>query len=104
MDPTTSEPRAMLLSSSKDVESRAAWRPMPETIDGVPNLCGDDPLIATPPRDPARLAAPAAMAFAGVRAAFVIALHMHQPLIPARGSDLRTAELISNLRYMFEHP
>ena len=29
---------------------------------------------------------------------------MHQPLIPAGGEDLRTAPLISNLQYMFEHP
>ena len=29
---------------------------------------------------------------------------MHQPLIPAGGDDLRTAALISNLRYMTEHP
>ena len=42
--------------------------------------------------------------FAGIQSAFAIALHMHQPLIPAGGDDLRTAALISNLRYMFEHP
>ena len=42
--------------------------------------------------------------FAGIQSAFAIALHMHQPLIPAGGGDLRTAALISNLRYMVEHP
>ena len=42
--------------------------------------------------------------FAGVDSAFAIALHMHQPLIPAGGEDLRSARLISNLQYMEEHP
>ncbi|MFN9643674.1 MAG: glycosyl hydrolase family 57 [Cyanobacteriota bacterium] len=37
--------------------------------------------------------------FAGLRSAFACALHMHQPTIPA-GAD---GELISHLRYMFEH-
>ncbi|MBZ5514674.1 MAG: glycosyl hydrolase family 57 [Acidobacteriia bacterium] len=35
-----------------------------------------------------------------VQAAFAIALHMHQPTIPAGAHG----ELISNLQYMFEHP
>lgn len=39
-----------------------------------------------------------------VNSAFGIALHMHQPTIPAAGDDLRTAGLISNLQYMMEHP
>nr|MBU1327817.1 glycosyl hydrolase family 57 [Candidatus Omnitrophota bacterium] len=34
---------------------------------------------------------------------FGIALHMHQPVIPAGGSDIRTAKLISNLQYMMDH-
>jgi hypothetical protein len=40
--------------------------------------------------------------FAGIRSACAIALHMHQPLIPAGGEDLRTAPLIGNLQYIFE--
>ena len=36
--------------------------------------------------------------------AFAIALHMHQPLIPAGGSDLATAEIISNLKHMMDNP
>ena len=40
--------------------------------------------------------------FARVRSAFAIALHMHQPLIPAGGGDLRTAAIISNLQAMME--
>jgi len=34
---------------------------------------------------------------------FGVALHMHQPIIPAGGDDLRTARLISNLQFMMEH-
>ena len=38
-----------------------------------------------------------------VRSCFGIALHMHQPTIPAQGNDLRTAGLISNLQHMMEN-
>jgi hypothetical protein len=41
--------------------------------------------------------------FEHVRGGFGIALHMHQPLIPAGGSDLRTAAVISNLKYMMDN-
>ncbi|MGA2925753.1 MAG: glycosyl hydrolase family 57 [Solirubrobacteraceae bacterium] len=77
-------------------------------VDGLPNLSGQEPLIAATMRDAsARRVYPIADGqdpFAGIQSAFAIALHMHQPLIPAGGGDLRTAALISNLRYMFEHP
>ncbi|MFH1995903.1 MAG: glycosyl hydrolase family 57 [Candidatus Omnitrophota bacterium] len=38
-----------------------------------------------------------------VKAAFGIALHMHQPTIPAETDDIRSSALISNLQYMMEH-
>lgn len=41
--------------------------------------------------------------FDRIRSAAAIALHMHQPLIPAGGAELQTAPLISNLQYMMEH-
>lgn len=41
--------------------------------------------------------------FGRIRSACAIALHMHQPLIPAGGSDLHTAEIISNLKYMMDN-
>ena len=79
-----------------------------EYVDGLPNLSGEEALIAeTIKRASARpvFAAPAsADPFAGIQSAFAIALHMHQPLIPAGGNELRTAALISNLQYMTEHP
>jgi hypothetical protein len=40
---------------------------------------------------------------AAVRAAFGVALHMHQPTVLG-GGDRTTAPLISNLQYMLEHP
>ena len=42
--------------------------------------------------------------FSRTNSAFSIALHMHQPLIPAGSPDLATAPVISNLLYMMEHP
>ncbi len=79
-----------------------------EYIDGLPNLSGEEGLIAaTTAEAAARRVYPMPNAedpFAGIQSAFAIALHMHQPLIPAGGADVRTAALISNLRYMAEHP
>jgi hypothetical protein len=42
--------------------------------------------------------------FHKVRSSFGIALHMHQPTIPAGGGDLHRAALVSNLQNMFENP
>jgi len=42
--------------------------------------------------------------FSRIHAASAVALHMHQPLIPAGGADLESAEIISNLEYMMQHP
>ncbi len=42
--------------------------------------------------------------FDSITSAYAIALHMHQPLIPAGGHDLHTAEVISNLKDMMNHP
>lgn len=74
-------------------------------IDNVPNICGSEELVAK------------AMAstgpfylhengidFENIESAFAIALHMHQPLIPAGGGDLHTADVISNLKDMMNHP
>jgi hypothetical protein len=38
--------------------------------------------------------------FARMRSAFGIALHMHQPLIPAPGGELRSSAIVSNLQAM----
>jgi hypothetical protein len=41
--------------------------------------------------------------FDRISGAAAIALHMHQPLIPASGGDLRTAAIIGNLQHMMEN-
>jgi hypothetical protein len=75
-----------------------------EYPDGLPNLCGQEQLIAEAVeagrRQPVYLDQHDALA---ADAAFAIALHMHQPLIPAGGADLRSAAVISNLAWMLDH-
>jgi hypothetical protein len=79
-----------------------------ECVDGLPNLSGEEALIAATIEDAgAGRVYPipgSGDPFEKIDSAFAIALHMHQPLIPAGGDELQTAALISNLRYMFEHP
>ena len=80
---------------------------LPEYVDGLPNLCGSESLIEATLREGA--ARPAFLPesrinFGGINSAFAVALHMHQPLIPAGGADLSTAEIISNLKHMMDNP
>jgi len=78
---------------------------LPEYIDGMPNLCGQEDLIAeTMARTGPFYLPESAVNFDQIQRAFAVALHMHQPLIPAGGEDLKTAEIISNLQDMFNHP
>jgi hypothetical protein len=96
------------VSEPPNVQSRAGQHELAEYVDGLPNLSGAEAMIAATIADAAaRPAFPPATSgdpFAAIESAFAIALHMHQPLIPAGGHDLRTAALVSNLRYMSEHP
>ena len=55
----------------------------------------------TPPADAFRSAG--GIDFGRIRAATAVALHMHQPLIPAGGGDLRSAAIIGNLQHMMDH-
>jgi hypothetical protein len=80
---------------------------LPEYVEGIPNICGSETIV-----DAAVQAARKRRVFLrgdlvpfdGVQSAFAIALHMHQPLIPAGGPDLGTAQLVSNLKYMMDNP
>lgn len=81
-------------------------QPLPEYVEGVPNVSGHEAEVAQV------MAAGAAKTlfrdrggvdFGHSRAACAIALHMHQPLIPAGGHDLRTATIIGNLQHMMEN-
>ena len=79
---------------------------IPEYVDGLPNVSGSEQ-AAEQAMEAGRERAFAegrGVDLGAVRATCAVALHQHQPLIPAGGDDLRTAALISNLRYMMEHP
>lgn len=76
-----------------------------ETIDGLPNISGSESLIEQAIRnrpDPV-FKDSSRIDFGRTKSAAAIALHMHQPLIPAGGGDLATAKIISNLKYMMEN-
>jgi len=78
-----------------------------EQIAGLPNICGQEELIASVTgalRSPTPSWQEAGIDFAAIGSAFAVGLHMHQPLIPAGGGDLRSAALIGNLQHMLEHP
>jgi hypothetical protein len=76
-----------------------------EYIDGLPNVCGaEDAVDAVVRGRPQRCyGAESPIVFGSIRSAAAIALHMHQPLIPAGGGDLQHADVISNLQYMMEN-
>lgn len=77
-----------------------------EYTDGVPNLSGFeqqiDATLQANHQGPIYLPE-SHIDFGRIRSTFAIALHMHQPLIPAGGGDLRTAEIISNLKHMMDN-
>ncbi|BCL33886.1 glycosyl hydrolase family 57 [Nostoc sp. MS1] len=74
---------------------------LPEIIDGLPNISGSEAEVLSVVNNDAPVFLPTTnINLADVNAVFAIALHMHQPTIPA-GSG---GELISNLQYMFAHP
>jgi hypothetical protein len=80
-------------------------RPIPEMVNGLPNLCGawDQVKEITRRREPVYLGE-TNLRLDRLRAVFAIALHMQQPLIPAGGHHLPTNDLISNLDFMFRNP
>jgi hypothetical protein len=80
---------------------------LPENRDGLPNICGaEDAVVDAIARacDTPVFLAESDIAFDRIRAGCAIALHMHQPLIPAGGDELATAALIGNLQAMEAQP
>jgi hypothetical protein len=78
--------------------------PLPELIDGLPNLSGAEDRVAEAMARPGPVCLPeSGIDFPRAKSTVAIALHMHQPLIPAGGPDLRTARVISNLKDMMDH-
>ena len=79
---------------------------LPEYVDGLPNIAGrekelDAAIAAAADQEVYR--PEGKIDFGRIKSASAIALHMHQPLIPAGGYDLRTAAIISNLKYMMDN-
>ncbi|MFZ0888994.1 MAG: hypothetical protein WA005_11120 [Candidatus Binataceae bacterium] len=80
---------------------------LPEYEGGLPNICGSEPTVEQAVRENqgrSLFLAESHIGFGRIRSAAAIALHMHQPLIPAGGADLHTAAIISNLKYMMDNP
>ncbi len=84
---------------------------MLEYYNGLPNLCGSEGIVegtARAGRDSPVFLHESGIDFGNARGCCAIALHMHQPLIPAggpgRGSAMRHEPLIGNLQYMQESP
>jgi hypothetical protein len=74
-------------------------------VDGLPDLSGSEAMVADAVRagHTAPVYGDRGVRLADVDAACAIALHMHQPLIPAGGGDPHTAAVISNLQWMMDH-
>ena len=74
---------------------------MSDITDNLPNITGNQ----AQKRKPSVNYAPISnIHFDNIQSSFGIALHMHQPTIPASSDDLTSAALISNLQHMLEHP
>jgi hypothetical protein len=81
------------------------FQPLPDVIDGLPNISGAEAQVEEITRD----RSPVFLGETNLRldklqAVFAVALHMQQPLIPAGGQDLRSADIISNLDHMLRNP
>jgi hypothetical protein len=75
-----------------------------EYVEGLPNISGSEDLVAEAMarKGPVYLGE-SGIDFGRARSTFANALHMHQPLIPAGGTDLSTAAIISNLQHMRDY-
>lgn len=72
-----------------------------DVIDGLPLICGRETDIHSIAHSQSALWLPRTnLQLETLSATFAIALHMHQPTVPAGASG----ELINNLQYMVEHP
>ena len=79
---------------------------MPEVVDGLPNISGNEQELEkalAESREQTVFLQESPVRFNEIRSATAVALHMHQPLIPGGGEEVRTAEIISNLQHMYEH-
>src|SRR5262245_52569170 len=81
------------------------FSPIPEILDGLPNISGHEAQVeaVTSNQAPVYLHE-TPLHLDRLQAVCAIALHMQQPLIPAGGDNLQTADTISNLDHMFRNP
>lgn len=79
--------------------------PLPEIINGLPNISGHEAEVeaVTGRQHPVYLHE-TNLRLDRLQAVCAIALHMQQPLIPAGGNDIHTADTISNLDHMMRNP
>jgi hypothetical protein len=74
---------------------------LPELVEDLPNICGYESVVQSVVQSDRPLwSTQTNLKLDAISAGFAIALHMHQPTIPAGAQG----ELINNLQYMFEHP
>ncbi len=77
---------------------------MAEIVNGLPNIFFTEKDSQTLSSNRQDCFAPVSnIEFDKIQSGFGVALHMHQPTIPAATGDLYTAGLISNLQFMMEH-
>lgn len=77
---------------------------IPEYVDELPNICGEEERVSGARTGGTVFLHGSDVDFGNIRSCVAVALHMHQPLIPAGGADLSTASLIGNLQHMMENP
>jgi hypothetical protein len=80
---------------------------LPEYVGSLPNICGAEDQIKSALRASGGrpiFLPDSRVNWGGMKSGFACALHMHQPLIPAGGPNLTTAEMISNLKHMMDNP
>lgn len=82
----------------------SSQKSLTDIINGLPNICGYEDDIAKAVAGGKACYAPISnIDFDHLQASFGIALHMHQPTIPASSDDIASSQLISNLQHMMEH-
>jgi hypothetical protein len=76
----------------------------PKCVGELPDICGREGAFQNRTQRMESVYSPDAARFGHINSCFANALHMHQPMIPAGGGDLRSARVIRNLQAMMEHP
>lgn len=78
---------------------------IPPQIEGLPPISGFEARVEQALAEPRPSALDrSGIDFGKIDAAFAIALHMHQPMVPDADEDLKVAPLINNLKHMYDHP